>query len=57
VVIVRDMWQIRFDTPCLPTMYADQAMNGHAFMQAIARVNVSVTPSTYGMHKCDNAEL
>ena len=28
-----------FDAPCLHTMYADKLMQGHGFMQAIARVN------------------
>lgn len=39
VVIVRDMWLTGFDAPSLHTMYADKPMQGHALMQAIARVN------------------
>ena len=39
IVIVRDMWLTGFDAPCLHTMYIDKPMRGHAFMQAIARVN------------------
>lgn len=39
IVIVRDMWLTGFDAPCLHTMYADKAMQGHGLMQAIARVN------------------
>jgi type I restriction enzyme R subunit len=39
IVIVRDMWLTGFDAPCLHTMYADNPMQGHGLMQAIARVN------------------
>jgi type I restriction enzyme R subunit len=39
LVIVRDMWLTGFDAPCLHTMYVDKPMQGHALMQAIARVN------------------
>jgi type I restriction enzyme R subunit len=39
LVIVRDMWLTGFDVPCLHTMYVDKPMQGHALMQAIARVN------------------
>ncbi len=39
IVIVRDMWLIGFDAPCLNTMYVDKPMRGHTLMQAIARVN------------------
>ncbi|MEN6640959.1 MAG: type I restriction endonuclease subunit R [Armatimonadia bacterium] len=39
LVIVRDMWLTGFDCPSLHTMYVDKPMQGHALMQAIARVN------------------
>jgi len=39
LVIVRDMWLTGFDAPCMHTMYIDKPMQGHALMQAIARVN------------------
>ena len=39
LVIVRDMWLTGFDAPCMHTMYVDKPMQGHGFMQAIARVN------------------
>lgn len=39
IVIVRDMWLTGFDAPSLHTMYLDKPMQGHALMQAIARVN------------------
>ncbi|CAM3707314.1 Type I restriction enzyme endonuclease subunit [Deinococcus saxicola] len=39
LVIVRDMWLTGFDVPSLHTMYLDKPMQGHALMQAIARVN------------------
>lgn len=39
LVFVRDMWLTGFDVPCLHTMYMDKPMQGHALMQAIARVN------------------
>lgn len=39
LVIVRDMWLTGFDAPCMHTMYVDKPMQGHALMQAIARVN------------------
>jgi type I restriction enzyme R subunit len=39
IVFVRDMWLTGFDVPPLHTMYADKPMQGHALMQAIARVN------------------
>ncbi|GAK49977.1 type I restriction enzyme HindVIIP R protein [Candidatus Moduliflexus flocculans] len=39
LVIVCDMWLTGFDVPCLHTLYLDKPMQGHALMQAIARVN------------------
>ncbi|MGO9428616.1 type I restriction endonuclease subunit R [Rhodoblastus sp.] len=39
LVIVRDMWLTGFDAPALHTLYVDKPMQGHALMQAIARVN------------------
>ena len=39
LVLVRDMWLTGFDMPSLHTMYVDKPMQGHALMQAIARVN------------------
>ncbi len=39
IFIVRDMWLTGFDAPSLNTMYIDKPMQGHALMQAIARVN------------------
>ena len=39
IVIVREMWLTGFDAPFLHTMYADKPMQGHGFIQAIARVN------------------
>ncbi len=39
LVLVRDMWLTGFDAPCCHTMYVDKPMQGHALMQAIARVN------------------
>lgn len=39
LAIVRDMWLTGFDVPSLHTMYIDKPMQGHALMQAIARVN------------------
>ena len=39
LVIVRDMWLTGFDAPALHTLYIDKPMQGHALMQAIARVN------------------
>ncbi len=39
LVIVRDMWLTGFDAPSLHTLYVDKPMQGHALMQAIARVN------------------
>jgi type I restriction enzyme R subunit len=39
LAIVRDMWLTGFDVPTLDTMYVDKPMQGHALMQAIARVN------------------
>ena len=39
IVLVRDMWLTGFNAPSLHTMYIDKPMNGHALMQAIARVN------------------
>ncbi len=39
LVIVRDMWLVGFDAPCIHTMYIDKPMQGHGLMQAIARVN------------------
>ena len=39
IVIVRDMWLTGFDVPSLHTIYVDKPMQGHALMQAIARVN------------------
>ncbi len=39
LVIVRDMWLTGFDAPSMHTMYVDKPMQGHGFMQAIARVN------------------
>lgn len=40
LVIVRDTWLTRFDTPSMYTMYVDRPMKGLGLMQeAIARVN------------------
>lgn len=39
LVIVRDMWLTGFDVPPLHTLYVGKPMQGHALMQAIARVN------------------
>lgn len=39
LIIVRDMFLTGFDAPPLHTMYIDKPMQGHALMQAIARVN------------------
>ena len=39
MVLVCDMWQTRFDVPCLHTMYVDKPMRGQHLMQVIARVN------------------
>ncbi len=39
IAIVRDMWLTGFDAPSLATLYVDKPMQGHALMQAIARVN------------------
>ncbi len=39
IVIVRDMWLTGFDVPCAHTLYVDKPMQGHGFLQAIARVN------------------
>lgn len=33
------MWLTGFDAPGLHTMYSDKPMQGHGFVQAIARVN------------------
>lgn len=39
IVIVRDMWLTGFDVPSAHTLYVDKPMQGHGFLQAIARVN------------------
>ena len=39
IAIVRDIQLMRFDVPCMHTMYIDKQMAGHNLMQAIARVN------------------
>lgn len=39
IVLVRDMWLMGFDAPCLATMYVDKPMKGANLAQAIARVN------------------
>jgi len=39
IAIVCAMWLTGFDVKCLATLYLDKPMQGHALMQAIARVN------------------
>ena len=62
-VVARRARAAGFSTPdefvsdSMERILAEDAQHEVAVLEGLRSEIVSVTPSTYGMHKCDNAEL